>query len=184
MILSLKKWLNPEIDAETLMSRYAKSGNNDLLKRLIELHADDLYHYLISQSDIELAKDISQKTWLKVIDKREYYQSSGTFKAWLFTVARNALFDEMRKLQRFKLIVDQNIEPELIAIKPLEHNEDMNIKFRQILEQLPFVQREAFVLQQEGFSIAQIADITQQKIETIKTRLRYAKLQFKQHIGA
>jgi RNA polymerase sigma-70 factor (ECF subfamily) len=87
-------------------------------------------------------------------------------------------------LQRFKLIVDQNIEPELIAIKPLEHNEDMNIKFRQILEQLPFVQREAFVLQQEGFSIAQIADITQQKIETIKTRLRYAKLQFKQHIGA
>ena len=73
------------------MSQYAKSGKSELLQRLVELHADDLYHFLLSQSDIELAKDISQKTWLKVIDKREYYQSNGSFKAWLFTVGRNTL---------------------------------------------------------------------------------------------
>jgi len=183
MILSLKEWLLPKKDAETLMSLYAKSGKNELLQRLIELHADDLYHFLLSQSDIELAKDISQKTWLKVIDKREYYQCNGSFKAWLFTVGRNTLFDEMRRLKRFQLLFDEHIEPELISIETLDSNNDMQIKFKQLLEKLPFSQREAFVLQQEGFSILQIAQITQQKEQTIKTRLRYAKSYFKQHIG-
>ena len=40
---------------------------------------------------------------------------------------------------------------------------------------LPFEQREAFCLQQEGFGLQEIADITHSKIETVKSRLRYAK---------
>lgn len=183
MIVSLKEWLLPKKDAETLMSLYSKSGKKELLQRLVELHADDLYHFLLSQSDIELAKDVSQKTWLKVIDKREYYQANGSFKAWLFTVGRNTLLDELRKINRLKALLDDQVEPESIQKHHFEANEDIQIKFKQLLEQLPFVQREAFVLQQEGFSILQIAQITQQKEQTIKTRLRYAKSYFKQHIG-
>jgi len=181
MIVSLKEWLLPKKDAETLMSLYSKSGKKELLQRLVELHADDLYHFLLSQSDIELAKDISQKTWLKVIDKREYYQANGSFKAWLFTVGRNTLLDELRKLNRYQALFDEHSEAELIITETLDN--DLQIKFKQLLEQLPFAQREAFVLQQEGFSILQIAQITQQKEQTIKTRLRYAKAYFKQHIG-
>ncbi|PAJ75201.1 hypothetical protein CJF42_06800 [Pseudoalteromonas sp. NBT06-2] len=165
------------------MSLYAKSGKNELLQRLVELHSNDLYHFLLSQSDIELAKDISQKTWLKIIDKRELYQCRGSFKTWLFTVGRNTLLDEMRKLSRFKLLFDDQIEPELIQIVNLDNNSDIQIKFKLLLKNLPFAQREAFSLQQEGFSILQIAQITQQKEQTIKTRLRYAKSYFKQHIG-
>jgi len=181
MILSLKQWLLAKKDAETLMSLYAKSGKNEILQRLVELHADDLYHFLLSQSDIELAKDISQKTWLKVIDKRKYYQPNGSFKAWLFTVGRNTLLDELRKLNRYQALFDEQLEAELIITEVLDN--DLQIKFKQLLERLPFSQREAFVLQQEGFSILQIAQITHQKEQTIKTRLRYAKSYFKQYIG-
>ena len=181
MILSFKEWLLPKKDAETLMSLYSKSGKSELLQRLVELHADDLYHFLLSQSDSELAKDISQKTWLKVIDKREYYQNKGTFKAWLFTVGRNTLFDEFRKQNRYQDLFDDQTEADPLNQDTLDN--DIQTRFKQVLENLPFKQREAFVLQQEGFSILQIAQITQEKEQTIKTRLRYAKSYFRQHIG-
>ena len=47
--------------------------------------------------------------------------------------------------------------------------------FDKALMSLPFVQREAFCLQQEGFSLKEIAQITHCEHETIKSRLRYAK---------
>ncbi len=180
MLLTLKNWFNPADNPQDVMNKYVKSGNNKLLQQLISLYADDLYHYLISQSDAELAKDISQKTWLKVIDKREYYQDKGNFKAWLFTLARNALLDEFRKTNRFEQFINTD---EIIDTQFSNDSDDLEKRFANALLLLPFEQREAFVLQQEDFSIQQIADITAQKPETIKTRLRYAKKQLKQHLG-
>ena len=50
--------------------------------------------------------------------------------------------------------------------------------------QLSFVQREALSLQQEGFSLEDIQQITQSNHETVKTRLRYAKQNLKTLLGA
>jgi len=67
------------------------------------------------------------------------------------------------------------------------HNEQfasytMNAEDRILLQQLlaalaelPDEQRMTFVLQQEGFSHREIADITGVGSETVKSRLRYAK---------
>ena len=43
------------------------------------------------------------------------------------------------------------------------------------LATLPTEQRDAFLLQQEaGFSLAEIAELTGARLETVKSRLRYA----------
>jgi DNA-directed RNA polymerase specialized sigma24 family protein len=49
------------------------------------------------------------------------------------------------------------------------------VVFDYALLSLPFEQREAFCLQQEGFSLQDIASITHCPLETVKSRLRYAK---------
>ena len=56
--------------------------------------------------------------------------------------------------------------------------------FDAALKQLRFVQREAITLQQESFSLTYIELITQSSLETIKTRLRYAKQNLKRLLGA
>ena len=44
------------------------------------------------------------------------------------------------------------------------------------------MRRGAFILQQEGFSLTDISAITGENSETIKSRLRYARKFFKQHL--
>ena len=97
MLLTLTTWLTPTRTSEELMLQYQETGKARFLKELVEQHYDDLLHFLISQSNTHLAADITQKTWLKVMEKRHYYQSHNKFKAWLFTIARRLLIDEIRK---------------------------------------------------------------------------------------
>ena len=54
-----------------------------------------------------------------------------------------------------------------------------NDDFHNALKRLPMEQKEAFSLQQEGFSLAEISHICHVPQETIKTRLRYAKEKLK-----
>lgn len=187
MLLSIKSWLF-ETPSKDCMASYAKSGDNRYLEQLIALYSNDLYHYLVTQSNTHLAYDVSQQTWLKVIEKRHLYQAQTTPKAWLFKLARNTLIDEYRKQQRF-VELDENTH---LAAQNDKSESGLTIgssnisydAFDAALKQLSFVQREAVTLQQEGFSLADIELITQSSLETIKTRLRYAKQNLKRLLGA
>ena len=180
MLLSIKSWLF-ETPSKDCMASYAKSGDNRYLEQLIALYSNDLYHYLVTQSNTHLAYDVSQQTWLKVIEKRHLYQAQTTPKAWLFKLARNTLIDEYRKQQRF-VELDENTH---LAAQNNHCNTNISYQaFDEALKQLSFVQREAITLQQEGFSLTDIELITQSNLETIKTRLRYAKQNLKRLLGA
>jgi RNA polymerase sigma-70 factor (ECF subfamily) len=126
---------------------------------------------MLTLSDATLAKDICQMTWLKVIEKKHLYRDSGLFKAWLFTLARNLLIDEYRKQKNTSDDLDNLCAEQ--ATEALEG--ELLQRFNGALQQLPFTQREAFCLQQEDFSLEEIASITHSNIETVKSRLRYAK---------
>ena len=179
--LSLKTWLLKYRPAtswsnEELMLSYANSGEQWLLSKLYDACSNDLYHFIVTLSDPTLAKDICQLTWLKVIEKRHLYRDSGTFKAWLFTLARNQLIDEFRRNQKWANAMDidnvvSNVNRPADLTSPLDQLQRYNLA----LEQLPFAQREAFCLQQEMFSLEDIAAMTHSNIETVKSRLRYAK---------
>lgn len=177
--LSLKSWLGVTETPEELMLKYSETGNRQCLSRLIDALGDDLYFYLLRQSNPELAQDISQQTWLKVIDKRNYYRSNGSVKSWLFKIARCSLIDEYRKLNRWQSISDEMLPVAQDSALAELVKTDQLAAFNQALSSLPFLQREALVLQQEGLSLREIAAVTDSEIETIKTRLRYAKQQLK-----
>ena len=72
--LTLKTRLLDRKSNESLMLRYAQSGDRTLLTRLYDTCGNDLYHFVVTLSDQTLAKDICQKTWLKVIQKKHLYQ--------------------------------------------------------------------------------------------------------------
>ncbi|WP_231731012.1 RNA polymerase sigma factor [Lacimicrobium alkaliphilum] len=175
LTVAIKSIFNIEIDNDELMRQYVVTGDSKLLARLYDNCADDLYHYLVSHADKELANDVSQKTWLRVIDKRHLYRSNGQFRAWLFTLARNQLMDEFRRIQRQPL--SEPVDVVAQAIK--DPGDDLQKRFDKAITSLPFLQREAFVLHHEGFGLQDIAQITGEPTETIKSRIRYAKKQLK-----
>ncbi|MCV2885724.1 sigma-70 family RNA polymerase sigma factor [Aestuariibacter sp. AA17] len=169
--LTIKTLIGIEVTPEILMERYAETGDAKVLSQLYDACADDLFHFLVTHSDYTLAKDVAQKTWLKIIEKRHLYRPSGRFKPWLFTIARRTLLDEFRAQSKC-------VELDQLSLHTTTPNmtaEKIEERFDQVLMQLPFVQREAFCLQQEGFSLKEISEITSTSAETIKTRIRYAR---------
>jgi RNA polymerase sigma-70 factor (ECF subfamily) len=180
--LTLKSYFVSRSNNENLMLRYAKTGDKALLTQLYETCGNDLYHFVMTLSEPTLAKDICQKTWLKVIEKKHLYQNSGQFKAWLFTLARNQLIDEYRTTKlstnNVEVISDKNIN-----LSQHRHEQNLNLCFDQALLALTFEQRETFCLQQEGFSLQDIATITHSGAETVKSRLRYAKENLRKHLS-
>lgn len=172
--LTLKTQLLDRNSNESLMLRYAKSGDRELLTKLYDTCGNDLFHFVLTLSDPTLAKDICQKTWLKVIEKKHLFQHSGQFKAWLFTLARNQLIDEFRR-NKHQIDDSESHLFEQPAIDANIDNENIKELFDKALLSLVFEQKETFCLQQEGFSLLDISNITHCPIETVKSRLRYAK---------
>lgn len=158
---------------DSLMQHYQKTGAVKWLEGLIQHCGDDLYHFLLRQSDPVLAQDICQHTWLKVMEKRHSFRADSRFKTWLFSIARNALLDELKRLQRWQSSACPELLPESALSQPW--HEERQQRFEQALRLLPFLQREALMLQLEGFSVGQIACITNELEETVKSRLRYAR---------
>ncbi|WP_051208064.1 sigma-70 family RNA polymerase sigma factor [Saccharospirillum impatiens] len=197
LLTNVQSWLSgrgsraPADPDSQLMWRYRQAGDADLLARLMHSTGDDLYHFLLTQTDATLADDLYQGVWLRVMERRHQYEpGTATFKTWLFTLGRNLMIDELRRQKRWSATDLEAGENDLATTaqfhtQPLESTvalDNLHQHFDQALMALPFVQREAFVLQQEGFSLNDISDITGIGQETIKSRLRFARQTLQQQL--
>ncbi len=169
--------------AEALLRGFSRTGERAYLAKLIAQCGDDLYYFLLKQSDAKMAEEVCQQSWLKVMEMHHSFQGRSSFKTWLFTIARHCLLDELRRQQRWQAIAS---EDELVAVDDVLakiSQQQQQLVFEEQLKLLPFAQREALILQLEGFSLAEIAQITAQPDETIKSRLRYARQFLQQFCG-
>jgi RNA polymerase sigma-70 factor (ECF subfamily) len=183
-----KKQSVNNIDAlsdDELLQNFATRSEAKFIEELMQRHNKALYPFLVALSDTHTAEDIAQQTWLKLIEQPlRYTKTNAGFRTWLFTVARNRLFDTLRQARHWQWdTLEETTEAELPFYNDdLEFTAQSHIqnKFNQALLTLPFVQREAISLQLEGFSLAELAAITNEKPETIKSRLRFARKNLKQ----
>jgi len=184
----IKGWFNPQVSPEILLTRYIATSKDKYLTLLVQQLNQPIFHYLLSQSDKETAEDIIQSMWLKVMKTKASHQAHSNVKSWLFTIARNTLIDELRRQNRWRAqsLDAPDTSTELLLSQATHHsleqeseNSDRLAIFNQAIALLPFYQREAFIFQQEGFSVLQIAELTDESFETIKSRLRYARTHIK-----
>ncbi len=170
LLVSIRDFFSGSASAESLMMRFVQRDDKQALSSLYDQHNNKLYYYLLVMSDTDVAADVTQKTWLKVIEKKHLYSDQGKFEAWLFTMARNTLMDEIRRQNRF----EHSADAVDTLVSPEQSSRD-NGDFHLALSTLPFEQKEAFSLQQEGFTLGEISQICHVPVETVKTRLRYAR---------
>lgn len=174
--------LNKKMPPDTLFEKFKVSGERCYLTCLVEYFNQSLFHYLLSQTDKATAEDVLQNTWLKVMKSANNTKQNTEVKRWLFTVARNTLIDELRtKNRRQAEAFDEQEHNGTITNKPEKIYQQQNklALFNQAFDELPRLQKEAFIFQQEGLSIIEIAQLINEPVETVKSRLRYAKKQLK-----
>jgi len=163
------------------VARGLRRRDPDLLDRLIEQYQHRLLRYLIYLSENrELAEDLFQETWIRVLERGHQYDGRHEFSTWLYAVARNLTIDYLRKkspLSLDGLMEDEEHAPlEPADTRPMawevvqQHEQAERISAA--LVSIPAEYRETVVLRfQEGLALDEIATITGTKLGTVKSRL-------------
>lgn len=80
---------------------WVAQGDASCLGTLFERHNLSVYQYCRQMTrHSELAEDLVQEIFLKILRKAGSFRRQGSFKAWLFNIARNTTLDHLRKAKR------------------------------------------------------------------------------------
>jgi RNA polymerase sigma-70 factor, ECF subfamily len=87
------------MESETsAIARGLRRRDPDLLDRLVEQYQHRLLRYLIYlTSNRELAEDMFQETWIRVLERGHQYDPKYEFSTWLLSIARHLTVDYLRK---------------------------------------------------------------------------------------
>ena len=163
------------------IARGLKQQDPDLIDQLIELYQHRLLRYLLFLTGRrEVAEDIFQETWMRVLLRGAQYNGKARFDTWLFTIARNLVIDLSRK--RTMASLDEMSEgederPFEIAMdgpSPLEQFQSREncAEVAEVLLKLDANYREVLVLRfHEELSLDEIAKMTNAPLSTVKSRL-------------
>ena len=154
---------------------------------LLERNQQKLYSYILFVvHDPEVANDIFQETFVKVITKLQdgKYTDSGKFDFWLSRIAHNVIMDTYRH-QKNSHIVEATEDNDLNKLRSNDlmdinrENEYVNSQVmndvRHLMDSLPTAQREVVYMRYyQDLSFKEIAEITGVSINTSLGRMRYA----------
>ncbi len=86
--------------------QWVADGDSSCLATLFERHHRAVYQFVLQITRQRThSEDLVQDVFLKILKKAKSFRGEGTFKAWMFNIARNVAFDQLRKNKR------QNNEP-------------------------------------------------------------------------
>jgi RNA polymerase sigma-70 factor, ECF subfamily len=166
---------------EALMAAY-RGGDAGAFDTLYARHRVRLFRFVLRSIKARaLAEELYQEIWMRVIEARTSWTPKARFTTWLFTIAHNRLVDHWRK-RGLTLIVLEGDELASASPDPADHAQarESIARFAAALEALPALQREVFLLHEEGgLSVSEIAAATGANEETAKSRLRYAMAKLK-----
>lgn len=163
------------------------NGNNRAFDELLSRSQDKIFGYILYVvKDEELANDLFQETFLKIITKMQNgrYTDSGKFIWWATRIAHNVIIDHFRAVKSSK-VVEQGNDNDLSNLKsnmPLDINRETELANEQVMrdvkrlmEALPEAQREVvFMRFFQELSFKEIAEQTNVSINTSLGRMRYA----------
>jgi RNA polymerase sigma-70 factor, ECF subfamily len=166
-----------------LMLAYAR-GEMRAFETLYSRHRGALYRYLTRQArDGEVANDLFQEVWSRVIVNRARYEPRAKFRTFLFTLAHNCFIDHCRRSKARPggmgiddadaadlLPANEDSQPDTLVARA-----EASARYRAALATLPPEQRDVYLLHEESdLSLEEIARVTGVGVETAKSRLRYA----------
>jgi RNA polymerase sigma-70 factor, ECF subfamily len=169
-------------DERVEIVRGLKRRDGEVLDWLIERYQHRLFRYLLHLTlRRDLAEEIFQDTWVRVLERGHLYDGRFPFIAWLLTIARNLTIDWLRRRQPESLDALMDAEAEskpldLPASTPspfdaLAASED-SVRIAAALERVPVLFREVLLLRfREELALEEIAGIIGIPVATAKSRL-------------
>ncbi len=180
------------ITDEALMQRY-QGGDRSVFPELVRRHKTPVYNFILRQiRSPAAAEDLTQDTFVRVVQNASDFRHSSRFSTWMYTIARNLCIDHLRKMSlRRHPSLDQPTAHEgedgptlgertrdqhpKAAVDRAVIAGELGVRIQHAVEELPSDQKEVFLLREVGqVPFKDIAEIVGVSENTIKSRMRYA----------
>ena len=137
--------------------------------------------------DQEEAKDLLQETLYKALANKDKYNIGTNVKAWLYTIMRNIFINNYRRQAKQRTIYDSTPNEFLINLNQGAVTNDAisSINMKEVeasIHALPEIFKNPFMLYFDGFKYNEIADILEEPLGTIKSRIHFARKLLKAQI--
>jgi len=159
------------------VSQGLKRQDAGLLDELIVRYQHRLLRYLLYlTSNREMAEDLFQEVWMRVLVRGAQFNGQARFDTWLFTIARNLVIDQRRKRTMSSLDElfegrsedDRPMSFEVADDEPTPFDRFSNLEDR---ERIAAGLMELDTLHREELSLEEIAKVTRAPLSTVKSRL-------------
>ena len=181
------------LNDNVLVQRFI-GGDQNSLEILIHRHKSRVFSYiLLIVKNKELAEDIFQETFIKVIRslKRGKYIDNGKFVSWVLRISHNLIIDHFRKEKLRGTISNDSLSVDIFNSRKFSEDtiEDqlVNIQIlnevKELINELPEDQQQVIYMRHyQELSFKEIAYQTDVSINTALGRMRYALINLRKLI--
>lgn len=159
-------------------------NNPEFTHNLIAIQKQ-LYHFALQLTrDPDTANDLLQDTSLLVLKKEHLFTPNTNFSGWCFTIMRHVFINQYRKENRRRKCLEFTNNSHLINHPtPLTAEKELNKnEIYQIINLLPSLQKESFLMYVDGYKYNEIADNLRVPIGTIKSRIFQCRCSLKKQL--
>lgn len=167
----------------------AKQGDVRAFQQLYNLFGKNIYNFIYRMTGSkEDAEDLAQETFVKAYSDLKNLRDDSRFKSWLFSIARNEVYQRARR-RGFKVkSLDDN--EEVIQIRSEEktpeefylHGE-LNDMVQSALDSLPMKLKTVLIMAAiQNQSYQEIAETVGRSLAAVKTDIHRARLRVRDYI--
>lgn len=169
------------VQPDRVLCSLAARGNEDAFATLHARYRQNIfafvYHLLGRGANVDDAEDLTQEIFQKAYANLGARHDDGSFKAWLFRIARNHTFDHIRGMRQRTLSLDDATErDEPATVVSFQSVVDRRAELAWLvtaMNSLPERQREALVMRElGGLSVDEIADTLETTPESARQLIK------------
>jgi RNA polymerase sigma factor (sigma-70 family) len=130
--------------------------------------------------DQESAKDLLQETMYRALANEAKYNVGTNIKAWLYTIMRNIFINNYRRKARQSTVFDSSSNDFLLNSNQhaIANAAEAGLRMKDVYKvvyNLPSIFKTPFLLYFEGFRYHEIAEMLQEPLGTVKSRIHFAR---------
>ncbi len=163
-----------------------KSSSTFAFRVLFDKYSRKIYAFSIGYLKCkEEAEEIVQEVFLKIWNARQEISTQKSFESYLFTIAKNAILNTIRKSNYHKAFIEYaKLHPgkNILLDEELDFNE-LDRAYKKSIEKLPPKRKEIFQLSREkAMSNAEIADYLGISAKTVENQMTSALADIKKNL--
>ena len=162
-----------------------KSGDLQQASILFDRYHKRIFNFLTQLTrDRDLAEDLTQNTFLRLMKYRSSFKSGNRFQSWIYQVARNVFSDhyQAHKNRYSNFVAVENMKEDVMDTEEYSEVENREALIHRSMAKLTDEQRELLVLTRfQHMKYEEVAAIMDTTVANIKVKVHRAIARLREH---